>query len=125
MDYIKTDEDLRRLLRAATDEDPGDGTVIRAVLKYVARTRNMSALSRDTELNRGRSIQGAVRRRQPDPVDAAEDHQGAGAPAAHRAHPGIATQRRDCIPPALYTSDAIGLLCWAGLDSFDRPWAWE
>ena len=39
-DYIKTEEDVRRLLKAATDEDPGDGTVIRAVLKYIARTRN-------------------------------------------------------------------------------------
>ena len=38
-DYIETEEDLRRLLRAATAEDPGDGTVIRAVLKYIARTR--------------------------------------------------------------------------------------
>ena len=41
-DYIKTEEDVRRLLRAATEEDPGDGTVIRAVLKYIARTRNKS-----------------------------------------------------------------------------------
>ena len=51
-EYIETEEDVRRLLRAATDEDPGDGTVIRAVLKYIAQTQNMSALSRDTELNR-------------------------------------------------------------------------
>ena len=51
-DYIKTEEDVRRLLKAATDEDPGDGTVIRAVLKYIARTRNMSDLARDAELNR-------------------------------------------------------------------------
>ncbi len=52
-DYIKTEEDVRGLLRAAVDEDPGDGTVIRAVLKHVARTQNMSALARDTGLNRG------------------------------------------------------------------------
>ena len=51
-DYIKTEEDVRRLLRAATDEDPGDGTVIRAVLKYIARSQNMSGLARDAELNR-------------------------------------------------------------------------
>ena len=44
-DYIETDEDLRRLLQAATDEDPGDGTVIRAVLKYIARVRGMSSRS--------------------------------------------------------------------------------
>ena len=52
-DYIRTDEDVRGLLRAAVDEDPGDGVVIRAALRHVARTRNMSALARDTGLNRG------------------------------------------------------------------------
>ena len=31
----------------------GDGAVIRAVLKHIARTQNMSALARDTGLNRG------------------------------------------------------------------------
>ena len=52
-DYINTEEDVRGLLRAAVDEDQGDGAVIRAVLKHVARTQNMSALARDTGLNRG------------------------------------------------------------------------
>ena len=52
-DYIKSEEDVRGLLRAAVDEDPGDGAVIRAALKHVARTQNMSALARDTGLNRG------------------------------------------------------------------------
>ena len=28
-DYVKTDTDVRELLRAATDEDLGDGAVIR------------------------------------------------------------------------------------------------
>lgn len=52
-DYVKTEEDVRGLLRAAMDEDIGDGAVIRAALKHVARTQNMSALARDTRLNRG------------------------------------------------------------------------
>ena len=52
-DYIQTEEDARGLLRAAADEDIGDGAVIRAALKHVARTHNMSALARDTGLNRG------------------------------------------------------------------------
>ena len=52
-DYIKSEEDARGLLRAAMDEDPGDGAVIRAALKHVAQTQNMSALARDTGLNRG------------------------------------------------------------------------
>ncbi len=51
-DYIETDEDVRDLLKAAADEDPGNGAVIRAALKHVARTRNMSALARDAGLNR-------------------------------------------------------------------------
>ena len=52
-DYVKTEDDVRSLLRAATDEDTGDGAVIRAALRHVARTQNMSALARDTGLNRG------------------------------------------------------------------------
>ena len=52
-DYIRTKEDAQGLLRAATDEDIGDGVVIRAALRHVARTQNMSALARDTGLNRG------------------------------------------------------------------------
>ena len=50
-DYIKTGEDVRGLLRAATDEDPGDGSVIRAVLRYIARTQNVSALTRRTGIS--------------------------------------------------------------------------
>ena len=51
-DYIKTEQDVRGLLRAATDEDSGDGSVIRAVLRYIARTQNVSALARRTGLSR-------------------------------------------------------------------------
>ncbi len=52
-DYIETDEDVLGLLRAAAEEDLGNGAVIRAALKHVARTRNMSALACDVGLNRG------------------------------------------------------------------------
>lgn len=52
-DYVKTEKDARGLLRATTDEDIGDGAVIRAAHRHVARTYNMSALARDTGLNRG------------------------------------------------------------------------
>ncbi len=51
-DYMRTEEDARGLLRAATDEDPGDGSVIRAVLRYIARTQNVSALACRTGLSR-------------------------------------------------------------------------
>ena len=36
-DYVKTDVDVRELLIAAANEDPGDRTVIQAVLKHVAK----------------------------------------------------------------------------------------
>ena len=52
-DYVKTDEDVRGLLRAAWDEDIGDGAVIRAVLKRIVRMQNMSSLSHDTGPNGG------------------------------------------------------------------------
>ena len=52
-DYVKSEGDVRGLLRAAVEEDSGDGAVIRAALRYVARMQNMSALARDTGLNRG------------------------------------------------------------------------
>ncbi len=52
-DYMKTEEEARGLLRAATDEDLGDGAVIRAALKHVAQTQNISAVARNTGPNRG------------------------------------------------------------------------
>ncbi len=52
-DYVHTEQDVRGFLKAAAEEDPGDGVVLRAALKYVARTQNMSALARDAGLNRG------------------------------------------------------------------------
>ena len=52
-DYVRTEDDAQGLLRAAVDEDLGDGIVIRAALRHVAQTKNMSALARATGLNRG------------------------------------------------------------------------
>ena len=52
-DYPRTEQDAQGLLKAAAEEDLGDGVVLRAALKYVARTQNMSALARDAGLNRG------------------------------------------------------------------------
>jgi probable addiction module antidote protein len=52
-DYVQTEQDARGLLRAAAEEDLGDGVVLRAALKYIVRTHNVSALARDAGLNRG------------------------------------------------------------------------
>lgn len=50
--YIGTPEDAGLFLEAAIDEDPGDGSVIRAALSAIARAQNMSALARDAGLDR-------------------------------------------------------------------------
>ncbi len=56
-DYIETAEDVRMYLDACMDEDPGDGRVIRAGLKSIARSKGIAALSRETGLNRGNLYQ--------------------------------------------------------------------
>ncbi len=50
-EYVKTDADVRELLQAAADEDLGNGAVIRAVLKHIARTQNMSGRALGTTPN--------------------------------------------------------------------------
>ena len=59
-DYIKTQQDARGLLSAAVEEDLGDGVVIRAALKYVARTQNMSALARDAGAQPRQPLQSSI-----------------------------------------------------------------
>ena len=45
-------EDAAMYLEACIDEDPGDGSVIRAALNDIARAQGMSGLARDAGLNR-------------------------------------------------------------------------
>jgi len=51
-DYLETDQDMALYLEACFDEDPGDGSLIRAALGDIARARGMSQLARDTGLTR-------------------------------------------------------------------------
>ena len=51
--YIKTENDARRLLEAAADEDPGDGTVIRAVLNTIAHATSCSTNEVDPKIRTG------------------------------------------------------------------------
>ena len=51
-DYIRTADDARSYLEAATEEDPGDGSLIRAALSDIARAQNMSQLARDVGMTR-------------------------------------------------------------------------
>ncbi len=51
-DYLRTEEDIRYYLEAAVDEDPGDGSLIRAALNDIARAQNMSQLAREVGMTR-------------------------------------------------------------------------
>lgn len=51
-EHLRTREDARLYVQACADEDPADGSLIRAALNDVARARNMSALARDAGLSR-------------------------------------------------------------------------
>ena len=50
--YLNTEDDARLYLEACAAEDPGDGSVIRAGLRDIARSGNMSRLARDVGMSR-------------------------------------------------------------------------
>ena len=52
VDQLRTKEDARFYLEAATEEDPGDGSLIRAALSDIARAYNMSRLALDAGISR-------------------------------------------------------------------------
>lgn len=51
-EHLRTREDTRLYLQACADEDPGDGSLIRAALNDLARAGNMAALARETGMSR-------------------------------------------------------------------------
>lgn len=51
-DDIKTEEDAAAYFGICVEEDPGDGSLIRAALGDIARARGMSQLAKDTGLAR-------------------------------------------------------------------------
>lgn len=51
-EHLATREDASLYLKACAEEDPGDGSLIRAALHDIARARNMSGLARDAGLSR-------------------------------------------------------------------------
>ena len=51
-DDLTTEEDIALYFQACVDEDPGDGSLVRAALGDIARARGMSQLARDTGLAR-------------------------------------------------------------------------
>ena len=51
-DHLRSKEDMRLYLEACADEDPGDGSLIRAALNDIARAQNMSRLAREIGMTR-------------------------------------------------------------------------
>ena len=51
-EHLRNHEDARLYLEACADEDPGDGSLIRAALNDIARAGNMSRLARDAGMTR-------------------------------------------------------------------------
>lgn len=51
-EHLRTAEDARLYMQACADEDPGDGSLIRAALNDVARAGNMSGLAREAGMTR-------------------------------------------------------------------------
>ena len=49
---LRTREDVRLYLEACAEEDPGDGSLIRAALNDIARAQNMSLLAREIGMSR-------------------------------------------------------------------------
>lgn len=52
VDHLQSEEDVALYLEASFEEDPGDGSLIRAALGDIARARGMAQLARDTGLTR-------------------------------------------------------------------------
>ena len=52
LNHLRTDEDFHLYLEACAEEDPGDGSLIRAALNDIARAGNFSALARESGMTR-------------------------------------------------------------------------
>jgi probable addiction module antidote protein len=51
-DDLHSKEDIQLYLEACAEEDPGDGSLIRAALNDIARAQNMSQLAREVGMTR-------------------------------------------------------------------------
>ncbi len=51
LDYLKTKEDFQLALKAAFEEDPGDGSLIATTLGDIAKARGMIQLAKETGLS--------------------------------------------------------------------------
>ncbi len=51
-DRLQSKKDMRLYLEACVDEDPGDGSLIRAALNDIARSQNLSRLALEVGMTR-------------------------------------------------------------------------
>ncbi len=51
-DHLRTKEDACLYLEACAEDDPGDGSLVRAALSDIARAQNMSRLAREVGMTR-------------------------------------------------------------------------
>lgn len=51
-EHLKSDEDMAAYFDACFEEDPGDGSLIRAALNDIARARGMTQIAREAGLGR-------------------------------------------------------------------------
>ena len=51
-DDLNTEEDIALYFEACVEDDPGDGSLIRAALGDISRARDMTQIARDTGLSR-------------------------------------------------------------------------
>ena len=52
VDYLKSPEDMAAYLDACFEEDPGDGSLIRAALNDIVRAQGMTQIAREAGLGR-------------------------------------------------------------------------
>jgi len=52
VDHLRTDEEMAEYFDACLEEEPGDGSLVRAALDDIATAKGMTALARDTGLTR-------------------------------------------------------------------------
>jgi probable addiction module antidote protein len=52
VDHLKTDEDIAGYFDACIEEDPGDGSLIRAALNDICRAQGITKLAKETGMSR-------------------------------------------------------------------------
>ena len=75
-EHLRTREDARLYQEACAEEDPGDGSLIRAALNDIARAGEHEPVGTRNRNEPRRALQGAVGGRQPDLRHGDADHAG-------------------------------------------------